>query len=250
MDSMNTFYAHQTTRQEAQNISTSNLQTPPLTLRSSTPSSFVTRRTTRYNNDDYSQVLEFKIQLKHIRIPAVWRRIQVPYDYTFFHFHLAIQCCMGWLNCHMHIFRTQEGFEYGNPHIDINYLDFPEVREEKTSLLKDYFHSKGQIMEYEYDLGDSWEHIITYEGVFDRKQSTQYPKCLRGRGKCPPEDIGGYDGFERFKEIIKDKNHPEYEEFSNWYGESDDYDPNEFHKDSAFNNLELMPDFRDVSDYC
>ncbi|CAG8678678.1 16194_t:CDS:2 [Funneliformis caledonium] len=243
---MNNFYAQQTTRQEAQGT----LQTSPSTLRSSASSSFATPRTARYNNDDYNQVLEFKIQLKHIRKPAIWRRIQVPYDYTFFQFHLAIQCCMGWLNCHTHVFRAQEGFEYGNPHIEINFPGIPKVREEKSNLIKDYFHSKGQIMEYEYDSGDSWEHVITYEGVFDRKQSTQYPKCLRGRGKCPPEDIGSYEGFERFKEIIKDKNHPEYEEFSNWYGESDDYDPNEFDKDSAFNGLELMHDFRDVSDYC
>ena len=37
------------------------------------------------------------IQLDDIKKPPVSRRIQVPYEYTFFQFHLAIQCCMGWI---------------------------------------------------------------------------------------------------------------------------------------------------------
>jgi hypothetical protein len=88
------FFVQQTAQQEDSN---NDLQTPPLTFsRSSSSLSLDTSRAASYNNDDYTQVLQFKIQLKYIRKPIVWRRIQVPYDYTFYHFHLAIQCCMGW----------------------------------------------------------------------------------------------------------------------------------------------------------
>ena len=88
------FFAQQTAQQEDSN---SDFQTPPLTSsRSSSSLSLGTSREARYDNDDYTQVLQFKVQLKHVRKPTVWRRIQVPYDYTFFQFHLAIQCCMGW----------------------------------------------------------------------------------------------------------------------------------------------------------
>src|SRR6266540_5970229 len=93
----NNFYAQQTSRHERQSTP-SNLQTSPLTSRNSSPSSpFNAPRTARYNNDVYDQVLEFKIQLRYIKKPTIWRRIQVPSDYTFFQFHLTIQCCMGWL---------------------------------------------------------------------------------------------------------------------------------------------------------
>lgn len=90
------FFIQQSVQQEVQSTSSSDFQTPPLTLsRSSSPFSFDSTRA-RYNNDDYVQVLQFKIQLEFVKKPPVWRRIQVPYEYTFFQFHLAIQCCMGW----------------------------------------------------------------------------------------------------------------------------------------------------------
>lgn len=136
----------------------------------------------------------------------------------------------------MHVFRAEEGFKFGDPLMNKDFPDSPQIREEKTNLLKSYFRIKGQKMEYEYDFGDSWGHIITYEGVFDRKQRTQYPKCLNGKGKCPPEDSGGSRGFENFKEIMSDKNHPEYKEFYDWY--NGDYNPYEFDKNSAFDGLE------------
>ena len=45
-----------------------------------------------------------------------------------------------------------------------------------------------------------------------------YPKCIDGKGTCPPEDVGGTHGFQEFKEIMKDKNHPERESYIEWYG--------------------------------
>ena len=146
----------------------------------------------------------------------------------------------------MHSFRAEEGFEFGDPHTYEDFSNMPQVREEKTHLLREYFRIKGQQMEYDYDFGDSWRHTITYEGVFDRKRRTQYPKCLNGKGKCPPEDAGGCDAFENFKKIMSNKNHSEYEEFYEWYG--GDYNPYEFDRNSAFNDLEHMTDFRDISD--
>lgn len=49
-------------------------------------------------------VFQFKVQLKEIT-PAIWRRIQVPRDYSFWDLHVAIQDVMGWFDCHLHIFR-------------------------------------------------------------------------------------------------------------------------------------------------
>ncbi|RIA95124.1 plasmid pRiA4b ORF-3-like protein [Glomus cerebriforme] len=237
-------------QKSAQDTTSSDFQIQPLTFsRSSSPFSFDASRA-RYNNDDYTQVFQFKIQLDGIKKPPVWRRIQVPYEYTFFQFHLAIQCCMGWSNNHLHVFHAQEGFDIGNPRLNEDFSILPQVRvqEEKTASLKDYFHSKGQKMEYEYDFGDSWVHIITYEGEFDRKVRNQYPKCLKGRGKCPPEDIGGSEEFENFKEIMSDKNHPKHKTSHDWY-DGKDYNPDEFDKNTAFDDLEEINDFRDVSDY-
>lgn len=41
-------------------------------------------------NDDGTKVYQFKITLSDSK-PPIWRRIQVPEDYTFFELHVAIQ---------------------------------------------------------------------------------------------------------------------------------------------------------------
>jgi prepilin-type processing-associated H-X9-DG protein len=48
-----------------------------------------------------NRVYQFKISLREIS-PVVWRRIQVPSNYSFWDFHVAIQDSMGWLDYHLH----------------------------------------------------------------------------------------------------------------------------------------------------
>ena len=52
------------------------------------------------------RVYRFKITLKDIR-PPVWRRIQVPKDFSFWDLHVAIQDAMGWMDEHLHEFRVK-----------------------------------------------------------------------------------------------------------------------------------------------
>lgn len=51
----------------------------------------------------FSNVYQFKITLENIK-PLIWRRIQVPENYSFWDLHVAIQDAMGWLDCHLHQF--------------------------------------------------------------------------------------------------------------------------------------------------
>ena len=46
-----------------------------------------------------------RIELRHIR-PKIWRRIEVPSEYTFWDLHSAIQDAMGWYDSHLHEFRV------------------------------------------------------------------------------------------------------------------------------------------------
>ena len=55
-----------------------------------------------------------------------------------------------------------------------------------------------------------------------------HPKCVEGEGTCPPEDVGGIHGFEEFKAIMKDKDHPERESYIEWYGSEFDPDKIDF----------------------
>ena len=44
----------------------------------------------------FDKVYQFKLTLQGIR-PPIWRRIQVPGNYSFWDLHVAIQDAMGWM---------------------------------------------------------------------------------------------------------------------------------------------------------
>ena len=53
-----------------------------------------------------------------------------------------------------------------------------------------------------------------------------YPVCLKGKGACPPEDVGGVWGYAGFLEAISDPNNSEHDEYLEWVG--GEFDPDEF----------------------
>jgi hypothetical protein len=94
------------------------------------------------------------------------------------------------------------------------------------SKVGDYIQSSdNRKFTYLYDFGDSWNHLIEFEGESEKQQS-KYPICLDGARACPPEDIGGVPGYENFLEAINDKSHEEHEEFLEWVGGK--FDPEKF----------------------
>ncbi|MCK4797440.1 MAG: hypothetical protein KAT05_08670 [Spirochaetes bacterium] len=49
-------------------------------------------------------------------------------------------------------------------------------------------------MNYEYDFGDGWEHVIALEKIIDSAEKFKI-KCIKGEMCCPPEDCGGIGGY-------------------------------------------------------
>jgi hypothetical protein len=69
---------------------------------------------------------------------------------------------------------------------------------------------------YEYDFGDSWEHAIVVEKIVPPEAGVKYPRCLKGKRACPPEDVGGIWGYANFLEAIHDPNHEEHDSYLAW----------------------------------
>jgi len=161
---------------------------------------------------------QFKIQIKNIKKPPVWRRVVVPADISFKMFHYIIQEAFGWLGIHLYAF-SPEG--YGSePWIegDDEYNDISASEESisaNTILLSEVFDTEGETFTYIYDYGDDWIHNITLEKI-DRLNIAPTAKLLAGKGTCPPEDCGGAWGYQRLKEVLADKNHPEFENYKEW----------------------------------
>lgn len=177
---------------------------------------------------------QFKIKIEDIANPPVWRRITIPSHFTFLDLHYAIQVAFDWENAHLFQFSPKGYASY--PQIkskeeDDNesfFMDHGETLNAEKTKLSDIFYAEGQKFTYIYDFGDDWFHGIILEKILPEK--TMYPCCLAGKGKCPPEDCGGAWAYDQLKEILSDKNHPEYEEYAEWCGlsEGEKWDPAEF----------------------
>ncbi|MBC8458438.1 MAG: DUF1841 family protein [Deltaproteobacteria bacterium] len=174
------------------------------------------------------QFYQFKITLKGIR-PPIWRRIQVPGDYTFWDLHVAIQDAMGWLDYHLHAFHIlnpETGFKEEISGLDDSSWDDHQVTlgwERKISL---YFTPKNNKALYVYDFGDDWQHDVKLEKILPEEKNVKYPICLTGKRACPPEDCGGIWGYMNLLEILSDPNHEDYEDTVDWLGE--EFNPDYF----------------------
>jgi len=174
-----------------------------------------------------TQIYQFKISLSEIE-PTIWRRIQVPANYSFWDFHVAIQDSMGWLDCHLHEFRIPAPLDN-----EIVLIGIPDDDWGEVSVLPgwevpitSYLTEPGQAVEYEYDFGDSWTHEILLEAILVKEEGSKYPKCLAGERACPPEDCGSVPGYYGLLEVISNPENEEYEDTLAWLeGEVTRYTP-------------------------
>ena len=119
-----------------------------------------------------AQIYQIKVTLRGLR-PPIWRRIQVPDNFTLAKLHRIIQVVMGWDDDHLHVF-TWEGLNYGDPDLELGFRSEARVR-----LSQLHLEQKSRIR-YEYDFGDSWEHDLLVEKILPPEPGVTYP-ALPGR---------------------------------------------------------------------
>lgn len=176
-------------------------------------------------------VFQFKIQIKGISKPPVWRRVLVPGHFTFERFHQVIQAAFGWND--YHLFQFSPGGYGTHPNISIpDEFDDHESLDAGKVKVSDIFHSAGQKFTYIYDLGDDWIHQLNLEDILETK--TIRASLIAAKGACPPEDCGGPWGYAALLEAVNDPTHPDYKEMREWLGleKGETWDVNE-------NNLAL-----------
>ena len=152
--------------------------------------------------------IQLKIQIRGIKKPPVWRRIEIPGNFSFHDLHNTIQAAFGWWNEHLYQFQRHPfdgGWTVKEPDEENDpWGEEPEDSRE-TNVLDFIQHMGLEKFVYVYDFGDSWVHDITVENV-DQDDELDYPICLAGKGACPPEDCGGPWGYEELKkEMDKDE---------------------------------------------
>ncbi len=162
--------------------------------------------------------------------PLIWRRIEVPASYSFWDLHVAVQDAMGWLDCHLHVFRvanpnTGELEDIGIPGLEL-FEDDRRCEDGWEVPIAQRLTKPGDRAEYEYDFGDGWQHALVLEEIVERAPRTKYPRCVDGARACPPEDCGGPHGYENLLRVLGDPLNEEHESMREWLG--DGYDPAAF----------------------
>jgi hypothetical protein len=155
---------------------------------------------------------ELEVTLRDVE-PAIWRRIVVPQAVPLRRLHDLLQAAMGWENSHLYLFDI-DGRRYGD------LEDFEEIGDLGTKLAE--VVGPGSVFRYDYDFGDGWEHDVRVVGT----ATSDVPRCLDGARACPPEDCGGWPGYEHLLEVFADPDHPERDDLRDWLGR--DLDPEAF----------------------
>jgi len=163
-------------------------------------------------------VYQLKITLKDIQ-PSIWRRVHVSNICTLADLHKVIQAAMGWKDEHLHKF-VIKGRQFSVPSKQVATRILNESKYKLSSL----FNQEGERFNYHYNFGYGWEHEVILEKILPMDSQSELPKCIEGRRTCPPEHIGGVEGYFLFLDAMADSSHPEHEEVRDWYV-NDDFDP-------------------------
>jgi hypothetical protein len=122
---------------------------------------------------------------------------------------------LGWTDSHLHQFE-KDGRHWGVPEYD-EFEELDLIDEDKTELVE-VLTGPGESMTYVYDFGDNWRHEVVLEEIIDAAEPLKKPVCTGGARRCPPEDVGGVSGYQKFLEVIFDPKHEEFEHLVGWAG--------------------------------
>ena len=173
-----------------------------------------------YIGEQTSKKLNIKISLIDSD-PEIYRIVEVPSDIRLESFAAVINTAMGWEGYHMHLFQKGKTI-YTTEESDDDLLFAPDKTVNSYSLsLGEILTRKGSHIEYEYDFGDSWRHLITLESQQAyKKDETQGVFLIDGANACPPENCGGIYGYQKMLEALKQPHSKAAKEYREWLGKN------------------------------
>ena len=174
---------------------------------------------------------QLRVELQDLT-PPIWRTVLVPNGASLKDLHDIIQRAFEWDNSHMHRFQKggRNGTSYSSPSPFESYPGENRDVDENTVALSEVFKRKGSKLEYTYDFGDSWRHLVTLEKTLSPKDAGEFPRCTDGQRMAPEEDCGGAWGWINLLDAVNDPAHPEHEDRMDWMGmeEGETLDPEKF----------------------
>lgn len=145
-----------------------------------------------------NKAYQLKISIKDSH-PPIWRRVVVPSGLTFSQLAIILIEAMGWSGYHLWSFEFY--------HRKLELIEKDDMFGLEPSYGRDVADATlaciDELMESEkwftfiYDFGDYWEHRVEIEQVIEDYEYN-YPKVIKYKGDCPPEDIGGIWAYQQY----------------------------------------------------
>jgi len=179
--------------------------------------------------DDYKPQWKLKLGVLLRDSPIrVYREVLVPSNIRLPHLAELLIRAVGWEGYHLYEFQKDKDC-YADHDTVLEYRSWPSTKEtgEKwhnyaNVTLGQVLKKVGDEMVFTYDLGDSWEHVVTLleRGKYAGMQAPDF-FLLNGCGGCPPEDAGGVDGYRNMLDLFAhpDKDPEELESYRQWLPE-------------------------------
>jgi hypothetical protein len=162
--------------------------------------------------DSFTQIATVRIALKDSD-PPIWRMVEVPTSVTLKVLHDIIQVTMGWFDYHLWEM-VVEGQTYGLP-MDEDW-GTAQRRPASRTRLRNVLRPDNTTIDYVYDFGDNWKHIVSVSDVRAADVGNSYPRFIAGERECPPEDCGGISDFYEMLQARDDPDHPEHVQVREW----------------------------------
>ena len=144
--------------------------------------------------------------------PAPWRAFEVPMSMTLKGLHDTIQAAFLWHDSHLWEFEIDDR-RYG-PEAD-NFMGERTYKAANMKLMRLRDAAVTDFL-YTYDMGDDWRHRVQVLETLDI--DARLPRFVAGKWRCPPEDVGGFPGFDMFLDALADPKDPQHRELLDWHG--------------------------------
>lgn len=176
----------------------------------------------------------FALEMELMDSPVPIKRcLHIPANMNLGYVQEVLMLAMGWEGNHLKEIRCG-GFTYftrmaggENPE---EMEGFPQ-RDSFQYTFGDLLKLPGDTFTFIYDLGDDWKHIVKLTDIMPNREDHtdgDYAGAhlISGQGACPPEDIGGVDGYADMLKSLSDPKDEERESYLKWLGR--DFDPEFF----------------------
>lgn len=165
--------------------------------------------------------------------PPIWRRLELASDLRLDELHRVLQAAFEWEGGHLHQFSVEDRTWDDGSAADFGPGPFsasPAPEPEGKTRLSQILVAVGDRLDYVYDFGDNWEHVLTLEEIVEPAPGAPRARVVDGDRAAPLEDCGGIPGYEDLVTALAAPENLDHTHLLEWYvevygGTLADFDP-------------------------